>query len=471
MGTRERSGPSAGTVGRRLSLVLVAVMIGSASVLGIVAAVGASPARRAAAAPGAKTYAVGVHTETFVDPDRTTKANGAIPEQPDRSLATTIFYPAVGTPGAAPATDPPVVDAPPARDDGPFPLIVFGHGFGASPDVYAGLLRSWAAAGYVVAAPRFPLTNSDTVGGIDAGDFQHQPGDMSFVITSMLQASEGDTVPVAGLVARHGIGVAGHSLGGITTLGIAAHTCCQDARVKAAVVLSGDPLSFPTGKFDFARAPPILLVHGTADDLVAYGAGVDVFNRAKSPKGLVTITDGDHGAPVNPAGPAFASVVRATTDFFDAYLQGNRSARVRIASDGEQGVTSVRFVSKPGAHVTIATQPKQVRDLSATVTPRTGLTNGQVVTVKWSRFTPGATINIVQCSSHVPGDAAACDIKAGLILRPNPTGSGSLPLQIIVGPVGTGICNATHPVCDVVVNDGGSLDPAASLRIRIKFAP
>jgi hypothetical protein len=163
--------------------------------------------------------------------------------------------------------------------------------------------------------------------------------------------------------------------------------------------------------------------------------------------------------------------VRATTDFFDAYLEGHRSSLEHITSDGERGVTTVRFVSKPGAQVTIATQPEQTRDLKATVTPRTGLTNGQVVTVKWSGYTPGATINIVQCSSHVPGDAAACDLKAGKILQPNPTGAGSLPLGIVVGPVGTGICDATHPVCDVVVNDGGSLDPAASVRIRITFAP
>ena len=418
------------------------LVLAGASVFGIVTA-RASPAGRAAAPAVEKTYAVGVHTETFVDPDRPTKANGTALKQPDRSLETTIFYPAVGTPAAAPATDPPVEDAAPARDDGPFPLIVFGHGYGGSPGAYESLLRSWAAAGYVVAAPRFPLTNGAAAGGIDAGDFQHQPGDMSFVITSMLEASKKDAGPLSGLVSPHGIGVAGHSLGGITTLGIAAHTCCRDARVKAAVALSADPIPFPTGKFDYA----------------------------KSPKGLVTITDGDHGAPVKVAGPAGSSVVRTTTDFFDAYLEGNRVARKRIASDGEQGVTSVRFVSKPGATVRIATQPKQVRDLKATVTPRTGLTNGQVVTVKWSGFTPGATINIVQCSSHVPGDATACDLKTGKILQPNPTGSGSLPLDIVVGPVGNGICDAAHPVCDVVVNDGGSLDPAASLRIRIKFAP
>jgi hypothetical protein len=196
-----------------------------------------------------------------------------------------------------------------------------------------------------------------------------------------------------------------------------------------------------------------------------------VFNRAKSPKGLITINEGGHESPVDVAGLAFASVVRTTTDFFDAYLQGSRSSRKRIASDGQQGVTSVRFVSKTGAQVTIATTPKPKRHLLATVTPRSGLTNGQVVTVKWSGYTPGATINIVQCSSHVSGDAAACDLKTGKILQPNPSGSGSLPLEIVVGPVGTGICDATHPICDVVVNDGGSLDPAASLRIRIKFAP
>ena len=464
MGTRERARPSVITALCAVSLVLVGTVIG-------VVTVGASPVSRAGAAPVETTYAVGVHRETFVDPSRPTKANGAAPKQPDRSLATTIFYPAAGTPETAPATDPPVEDAPAARADGPFPLIVFAHGFGGSPENAQGLLQSWAAAGYVVAAPRFPLTNSSAVGGVDAGDFANQPGDVSFVITSLLDASKKDVEPLARLVAPHGIGIAGHSLGGITTLGIAANTCCRDDRVKAAVVLSGDPLSFPKGKFDYANAPPILLVHGTADALVTYDASVGVFNRAKSPKGLVTITDGNHGAPVAVAGPAGASVVRATTDFFDAYLGGDNVARDRIASDGEQGVTSVRFVSKPGVKVTIPTQPKEVRALLATVTPRTGLTKGQVVTVKWSGYTPGATINIVQCSSHVPGDAAACDIKAGKILQPNPTGSGSLPLDIVVGPVGNGICDATHPVCDVVVNDGGSLDPAASRRIRIKFAP
>ena len=45
--------------------------------------------------------------------------------------------------------------APAAREFGPFPLIVFGHGFDVTPSVYARLLQAWTRAGYVVASPVF----------------------------------------------------------------------------------------------------------------------------------------------------------------------------------------------------------------------------------------------------------------------------------------------------------------------------
>lgn len=421
----------------------------------------------AAVAQVPTTYPVGAHHVTYVDTTRPTSANGSAPASPQRSIDTTIFYPATGAPGADPASDVPVEDAPPA--DGPFPLIVFAHGYTASADVYKGILQSWAAAGYVVAAPNFPLTTTATPGGPNAGDFANQPADMSFVITSVLDAAKGGDAPLAGLVDGEHIGVAGHSLGGITTLGIAAHSCCQDDRVDGAIVLSGDPLSFPKGRFDYAKAPPLLLVHGTEDSAVTYEASIDVFNRARSPKGLLRIEGGDHGSPIAVAGPAFPSVVRATTDFFDGYVAGDRAARKQIARDGEPGVTKIRFVTTPGKRVTIATIPQPVRNLKATVTPRRNLTNGQAIAVHWSGYTPGKTINIVQCSSHVNGDAAACDLQSGFILQPDPTGDGTVELRAVVGPVGTGVCDATHE-CDIVVNDGGSLDPSASVRVTITFA-
>ncbi len=368
-------------------------------------------------------------TETFVNSKRPLTASGASDSTP-RALETTILYPAEGEPAAAP-----VASAPPDAANGPYPLIVFSHGLGASPAAYQGLLARWAAAGYVVAAPAFPKTNTAATGGIDPGDFANQPADVSAVITGTLQtAGEGDG-PLAGLVQADDIGIAGHSLGGITTLGVAANSCCRDERVKAAVVMSGDPLTFPKGDFDYAKAPPILLVHGTDDQLVTYEASVDVFNAANAPKGVLTIKRGDHGAPMNPAGPAFDSVVRSTVDFFDFYLKGQEDALRRLAQDGRSSTTRVVFAAKPGTKTTLPTASTlPARRLQASVTPRRGLTSGETVTVAWSGFTPGNTINIVQCSNRIAGDASACDLQHGKILQPNPTGSGSLPLTVVHRP-------------------------------------
>ena len=98
-----------------------------------------------------KSHTVGSVTETFVN---TTQPLAGDAATSDRSLVTTIFYPARGTVGPDP-----VADAPADRSDGPYPLVVFAHGLGGSPAAYQGLLAEWAAAGYVVAAPAFPKTN------------------------------------------------------------------------------------------------------------------------------------------------------------------------------------------------------------------------------------------------------------------------------------------------------------------------
>ena len=50
-------------------------------------------------------------------------------------MATTVLYPAAGPPGAAPTPN-----APPAAAGRPYPLLVFAHGFDATPTLYASLL-------------------------------------------------------------------------------------------------------------------------------------------------------------------------------------------------------------------------------------------------------------------------------------------------------------------------------------------
>ena len=363
-------------------------------------------------------------------------------------LPTAIYYPAVG-PAGAPVTG----SAHPDTTFGPYPLIVFAPGFGTPPDLapYPTLLERWAAAGFVVAAPTFPYTSSNSPGGPDLSDFPHQPADLSAVIDHVLAESAARHGPLVGMVDARHIGAAGHSLGGVTVLGLVANTCCRDRRIDAAVVMSGDAITFPSGAPSFAAAPPLLLVHGSADPTVPYVSSVEAFNAAHGPKGLLTVVGGDHGAPVDPTGRAFSSVVAATTDFFEAYLGHRAGALARMRAALRPGVTTLTFDAGRTTTVTLPVPTTTVGHLHATVTPDTGLGAQQTVTVSWQGFTPDVSVNVLQCGRNPPTVAGDCDLHTGVLLHADPTGSGSVPIVVHTGMVGTdgGVCGAAAPrVCD-----------------------
>jgi dienelactone hydrolase len=373
-----------------------------------------------------------------------------------------VYYPAASGSADGGAQ----TDATPDTADGPYPLIVFAHGFGATPEVYAGLLEQWASAGYVVAAPTFPLSSSTSPCGAVAGDVVNQPQDMSFVITSVLRAAKGHDGPLAGLVDPEHIGAAGHSNGGITTYGLVGNTKLRDDRISAAAILAGTAQKFPTGKYDLAHLPPVLFVHGTDDSLVPYSSAIQGFNGARGPKGLLSIIGGDHGSA------AAQSAYAATTDFFDAYLRDDAAARGRLPDDQVEGTSTMKFVTQKGAQVTVPTVTTPTLDLKASVSPRKNLHGGQLVTVSWSGYTPGKVVNILQCngSNRDQSKSNECDYSKAKLLQPDPTGKGSLQLEIVEGPIGTGFCDADHPGCFVIVNNASSTDPKDSVQVDISFA-
>jgi hypothetical protein len=268
------------------------------------------------------------------------------------------------------------------------------------------------------------------------------------------------------MVDPHQIGAAGHSDGAITTLGLIANTCCHDARVKAAVVMAGTPESFPHGHFDFAEAPPTLFVHGTNDSLIPYGAAITDFNKAQGPKALLTVVGGDHGsaASVTDAGAA-------TTDFFDAYLRRDKGALQHLRNDVQPGVTTLHLAAKRGSRVTLPTVPTPVLHLHATVTPHTGLHDGQPVTVAWKGYTAGKVVNVLECNAgdRTANSAGACDFANAKILQPDPTGTGSVTMQLVEGKVGNGVCDAAHS-CLVIVNNASSTNRSDSVLVPISFA-
>ncbi len=252
-----------------------------------------------------------------------------------RTLVTYVRYPALGAPGRVD-----LPDAPAAHADGPFPLVVFGHGFDVTPALYARLLQSWARAGYVVAAPVFPLENANAPGGPDESDLVNQPADMRFVISRMLAASGASSGPFAGLIDPTRIAVAGQSDGGDTALAVAYNPAFRDPRVKAAMILSGAEIP-GVGGFTFPPgSPPLLATQGTADTVNLPSATNAFFTVARRPKYLLSLIGAEHLPPYSDQQPQLTIVERVTSAFLDGYLEHEPEALRRLAALGNVSGTA-----------------------------------------------------------------------------------------------------------------------------------
>lgn len=269
----------------------------------------------------------------LVDPSRTIRLRDG--RSLPRTLVTYVRYPAVGASGA---TD--VLNAPPASAAGPYPLIVFAHGFAVTPKPYAGLLESWARAGYVVAAPVFPLSNAAAPGGPDEADVINQPRDLSFVITNLLSLNQPGAGPLAGLLDPAQIAVAGHSDGAETALAAAYSRRFRDPRIRVAIVLSGAEMEGVGGYGFTAGSPPLLAAQGTADSFNEPKYTYEYFELARRPKFLLRLLGAGHLAPYSYEQPQLSIVERVTIAFLARYLKGEGVAAQHLVSLGDVSGTA-----------------------------------------------------------------------------------------------------------------------------------
>jgi dienelactone hydrolase len=276
-----------------------------------------SPPPPAVTAP-APLFAVGIHVVRLTDPSRSVRlpSGKLLP----RTLLTYVRYPARGTPGEMDQRDAPAV-----RSGGPLPMIVFAHGFAVNPATYTRLLQSWAAAGFVVAAPQFLLESSGAPDGPTESDLGNEPSDMSFVITQMLAAAA-PVPPLQGLLDPTRIAVAGHSDGAIAALAAVYSTRFRDPRVAAAVIMSGATLDWFGHYFPIGSAP-LLAIQGTADTVNPRSVTERYFKRARRPKFLLRLLGAGHLVPYTTDLPHLASVERESIAFLNTYLRrGNTLA-------------------------------------------------------------------------------------------------------------------------------------------------
>jgi fermentation-respiration switch protein FrsA (DUF1100 family) len=194
-------------------------------------------------------------------------------------------------------------------------MIVFAHGFALTPAVYTSLLNAWARAGYVVAAPAFPVESPQAPGGPSQADLRNEPGDIRFVTTKLLEG------PLRRLIDRRRIAVAGHSDGAVAALAAAYGDRSRDRRIDAAVIMSGAQPSDERFTYGPGR-PPLLAVQGTADPINPPDNTREIFRLARPPKFLLWLVGAGHLPPYTTDARRLAVVEDASIAFLDHYLRG-----------------------------------------------------------------------------------------------------------------------------------------------------
>lgn len=249
-----------------------------------------------AQAPAATSYAaatergpfgVGVTTLELIDRSRPLEANGEFPGSDERALTVEVWYPADPA-----AEEPEARDAELDRSSGPYPLIVFAHGFSGTRRQSVAYTQHLASHGYVVAAPDFPGSHAGAPGGPRLSAALDQPGDVSFLIDELIAFDGTEGHLLEGAIDEAAIGMSGHSLGGLTTL-LSVYGPGRDARIEAAVPLAPASCFLPQGVADGVSVP-VLFITGTGDlitpiQTVRYG-----YRIAHAPKYLVELSGGSH---------------------------------------------------------------------------------------------------------------------------------------------------------------------------------
>jgi predicted dienelactone hydrolase len=306
----------------------LALWIGAATLLGPGCGDGTRP-------PGAPP-AVVESSRSFVDPSRSTPANGSYPGAPTRTLETRIWLTATVPPGAA------------SCSRAGCGLLVLAHGYGGSTARFEAIGGFLAQAGYVVAAPSFPLTNEDAPGGhltaTALADFAQQPADVSFLVDRLLAASSDPGDDLRGRIDPARVGVLGHSLGGATVLGATRTGCCSDPRIRAVVAVAPawtviEPFLHESPRPD---GPPTLIVNGSADTTVVPALSLQLFELLSPPRFYVEVPGAQHSdliENVGPPGPFLDPTERAAVALFDAELAGRATelddTLKMLASEGE----------------------------------------------------------------------------------------------------------------------------------------
>ena len=258
------------------------------------------------------------------------------------------------------------------KTGGPYPVIVFSHGFGGNKDGFGPVGKHWASQGYVVIHPSHEdglsrqgneARNSGgeasgirgRLGGLrsglnDTGKINGRVADLVLVLDKLEDLPS--LIPgLKGKINSKSIGVAGHSfgaytamlIGGVTTdFGKEKDKSFLDKRVKCILPISaqGTGQQGLTEQSWNALRMPMMTITGTEDR----GVGGQSVEWRKEPykyslagdKYLIVIEGANHGSyggALRMRGGAATEIVNlSTTKYWDAYLKNSEEAKEYLQS-------------------------------------------------------------------------------------------------------------------------------------------
>lgn len=307
------------------------------------------------------------------------------------NVAAAVWYPATDKPEpytyrtAGEYRSRVALDSPLDATGAPYPLVFFAHGaYGCGYDS-AFFCEYLAARGYVVVAPDFvdtrpPLYEEQIafgrVGGGNTGSVkevlavarrfvedmnadrslllsylaEHRLNHVSLVMDRLAEENASPRSFLYGAIDEGKMGICGHSLGGLTSLGkIGAHPdgSMRDERFKAALLFSASAYPFE-GSLSGVRVPLMLMV-GDNDPAFLHPElpRRAVFDGAPPPRYLAVVRNADHFSFSNQVcgktrlyiaaenDPQANAICRYGYEFMQAYLRGSSSALEEIEEPDE----------------------------------------------------------------------------------------------------------------------------------------
>ena len=221
-------------------------------------------------------------TDSFkaVDESRPTAPNNDFTGRPVRVLKGKVWRPA-GLPA-------------------PGPLLVYSHGFMSFHEEGKYLTRFLASHGYTVVSVDYPLTNFFAPGKPKLADVVNQPGDVSFLIDTMLKRNADKNDVLFNTIDPKKIAVDGVSLGGMTSTLVAFHGKVFDKRIAAAISTAG-PAAMFTAAFFTTNTIPFMMIGGDGDAMVPFDINAAAIPQKVPGSILVNLKNASHAGFAQPA--------------------------------------------------------------------------------------------------------------------------------------------------------------------------